>query len=151
MTTFALIQRLEALAVFVLAKDFDWEVKVKSAQFWTEILNQQQQVKDEWELAARLEQHSLFTALRLGLTDYETSVQAAFKRLLVSAARALPRLLDLDQPLAKIARLAASTSTTPPGRATRKPGLRIRIHLIRIMIGIRIPHFSLNTDPDPGF
>ncbi len=26
------------------------------------------------------------------------------------------------------------------------PGLRIRIHLIRI----RIQHFSLNTDPDPG-
>jgi hypothetical protein len=146
MTTFALIQRLEALAVFVLAKDFDWEVKVKSAQFWTEILNQQK-VTNESELAARLEQHSLFTALRLGLTDYETSVQAAFKRLLVSTARALPRLLDLDQPLAKMARLAPSTSTTTPGRATRKAGLRIRIHLIRI----RIPHFRLNNDPDPGF
>jgi hypothetical protein len=138
MTVFALIQRLEALAVFVLAKDFDWEVKVKSAQFWTGILNQQQ-VADEWELAERLEQHSLFTALRLGLTDYETSVQAAFKRLLVSTARALPRLLDLDQPLAKMARLAASTSTTPPGRATRKPGLRIRIH------------FDTDPDPDPAF
>jgi hypothetical protein len=148
MTIFALIQRLEALAVFVLSKDFDWEVKVKSAQFWTEILNQQH-VTDEWELAARLEQHSLFTALRLGLTDYETSVQGAFKRLLVSTARALPRLLDLDQPLAKMARLAESTCTTP-GRATRKPGLRIRIHLIRITILILIPHFSLNTDPEPG-
>jgi hypothetical protein len=134
--------------VFVLSKDFDWEVKVKSAQFWTGILNQQQHVKDEWELAARLEQHSLFTALRLGLSDYETSVQAAFKRLLVSTARALPRLLDLDQPLAKMARLSASNCTTP-GRATRKQGLRIRIHLIRIRI--RIPHSRLNTDPDPGF
>jgi hypothetical protein len=27
------------------------------------------------------------------------------------------------------------------------PGLQIRIHLIRI----RIKHFKLNTDPDPGF
>ncbi len=131
--------------MFLLAKDFDWEVKVKSAQFWTGILNQQH-VKDEWELAARLEQHSLFTALQLGLTDYETSVQAAFKRLLISTARALPRLLELDQPLAKMTRLSASNCTTP-GRATRKQGLRIRIHLIRI----RIPHSRLNTDPDPGF
>ncbi len=29
------------------------------------------------------------------------------------------------------------------------PGLRIRIHLIRTRI--RIQHFRLNTDPDPGF
>jgi hypothetical protein len=147
LTTFALIQRLEALAVFLLAKDFDWEVKVKSAQFWTGILNQQQQVANEWELAARLEQHSLFTALRLGLTDYETSVQAAFRRLLVSTGRALPRLLDHDQPRAKMARLAASTSTTTPGRATRNQGCGS----VFILIRIRIPHFRLNADPDPGF
>jgi hypothetical protein len=30
-------------------------------------------------------------------------------------------------------------------RQKEKPGLRIRIHLIRI----RIQHFRLNTDPDP--
>jgi hypothetical protein len=30
-------------------------------------------------------------------------------------------------------------------------GFRIRIHLIRIRFRIRIQHFRLNTDPDPGF
>jgi hypothetical protein len=31
--------------------------------------------------------------------------------------------------------------------AYQEPGLRIRIHLIRI----RIQYFMLNTDPDPGY
>jgi hypothetical protein len=80
--------------IFVLSKDFDWEVKVKSAQFWTEIL-QQQLVKHEeasHQLLVSLEQHQFFTALQLGLTDYEISVNVAFKPLLLQLAKLLPEL-----------------------------------------------------------
>jgi hypothetical protein len=80
--------------ISVLSKDFDWEVKVKSAQFWTEIL-QQQLLKHEQvsqPLLTTLEQHQLFTALQLGLTDYEISVKAAFKPILLQLAKMLPEL-----------------------------------------------------------
>ena len=83
--------------VCVLSKDFDWEVKVKAAQFWSEILRQLQQQQttnqlEQQQTIHQLQQHHLFTALRLGLTDYEASVQAAFRPLLTSLAKWLPEL-----------------------------------------------------------
>jgi hypothetical protein len=39
-----------------------------------------------------------------------------------------------------------------PGRSVfSSAGYQNRIHLMRILIRIRIQHFRLNTDPDPGF
>jgi len=107
--------------VFILSNDFDWEVKVKSAQFWTGILRlaqEEQHPIDQSNLTTFLEQQRLFAALMLGLTDYETSVQAAFKRLLFSTGRVLPRLLDLDQPKTKMARM--DEDTRHPRRASTK-------------------------------
>jgi len=65
------------LQVRVLQRDLDWEVKVKSAAFWAQMLNQESRT-------TVLEDHGFFTAVQLGLTDYETSVQLAFKQEVVA-------------------------------------------------------------------
>jgi Domain of unknown function (DUF4042) len=83
------LQRLEVLMISVLSKDFDWELKVKSAHFWTEILQQQllEHEQTSQRLLTTLEQHQLFTALHLGLLDYEISVKAAFKPIWMQLAK----------------------------------------------------------------
>ena len=50
---------------------------MKSAAFWAQMLNQESRT-------TVLEDHGFFTAVQLGLTDYETSVQLAFKQEVVA-------------------------------------------------------------------
>jgi hypothetical protein len=54
-----------------------------------------------------------------------------------------PRTLEQGRP---IQRHTVHILVTPTSLLYREPGLRIRIHLIRI----RIQHFGLNADPDPA-
>ena len=62
-----------------LSKDFDWEVKLKTASVWTKIFTKHKQDSDRNE---SLQNCGFFNGLILGLTDYEGSVRGRFEELL---------------------------------------------------------------------
>jgi len=65
-----------------LEHDTFWEVKNMSALFWNSVFDQVRDLHDENEIVKYLEDHKFFTAVILGLSDYEIVVRTEFFKLL---------------------------------------------------------------------
>jgi len=91
------------ILLHVLTKDFDWEVKLKSANFWRKILERS---RSECDRILFLERIGATSAIILGLSDYELPVKQAFREVVES----LMTELELEQSVTKFKKLDLASS-----------------------------------------